>query len=91
MPPEIPVARYGGCNIRRGMACQQGEQAMTGTARQQPDAGQTEQARQHLKKAEAGEGVGAAALGETRKADPAGEQAAEREALDGPEGRGLSR
>jgi len=65
--------------------------AMTETARQQPDAEQTEKARQHLKEAEAGKGAGAAALDEARKADPAGEQAAEQEVSDGPDGRGLSR
>jgi hypothetical protein len=64
---------------------------MTDTKGPQPDAARTEQARQHLREAEAGDPAGAAALDESRKANPAGEQAAEQEVSDGTEGRGLSR
>ena len=64
---------------------------MTETVKPQPDAERTEQARQRLRQAEIGDKTGAAGLDETRKVDPAGEQAAEQEVSDGPEGRGLSR
>jgi hypothetical protein len=64
---------------------------MTETTRQKPDAERTEQARQRLRQAEVGDRAGAAGLDKTRKVDPAGEQAAEQEASDGPKGRGLSR
>jgi len=64
---------------------------MAETIRQQPEAARTGQARRHLKEAEAGDRGGAAGLDKVRKADPGGEEAAEQEASEGPEGRGLSR
>jgi hypothetical protein len=64
---------------------------MAETIRQQPDAARTGQARRHLKEAEAGDRIGAAGLDEVRKVNPGGEEAAEQEASDGPDGRGLSR
>ena len=57
----------------------------------QSDATLTEQARQGLEKSEGSDTQGARQLGDARKADPAGAEAAEQEASEGPPGRGLSR
>ena len=64
---------------------------MTGAMSKQPDAVLSEQARQALGKTESGNATGARQLEDVHKSDPAGAEAAEQEASDGPEGRGLSR
>ena len=50
-----------------------------------------EKARSGVEQAETGEVSGADQLERMREADPAGVEAVEQEASDGPEGRGLSR
>jgi hypothetical protein len=57
----------------------------------QPDARISRQARQFLKQAEGGSVKAAAQLDSARKADPGGTDAAQQEAAEGPEGRGLAR
>ena len=51
----------------------------------------TEQARHGVEQVEASDTKGADELDVARRADPAAAEAAEQEASDGPEGRGLSR
>lgn len=50
-----------------------------------------ETAKDGLKRAERGDAVSTLQIDKARKSDPAGADAAEQEASDGPEGRGLSR
>ena len=67
---------------------------MSGTdpvEREQPDDAAIEQARHRLEQAEAGDTTSVNQLDDTRKADPPGAEAAEQEASDGPQGRGLAR
>lgn len=59
--------------------------------REQPDPPTTDKARESLEQAEAGDASGVAELDQDRGTDPAGVEAAEQEASDGPDGRGLSR
>ena len=56
-----------------------------------PDSKATAEARKDLKKAETGDAKAAGHLNSTRKSDPVATEAAEQEAADGPEGRGLAR
>jgi hypothetical protein len=65
--------------------------SMAEPTQKQSDATLTEQARQGLEKSESGKARGARQLDDARKADPAGAEAAEQEASDGPTGRGVSR
>jgi hypothetical protein len=64
---------------------------MAEPTQKQSDATLTEQARQGLEKSESGQAQGARQLDDARKTDPAGAEAAEQEASDGPLGRGMSR
>jgi hypothetical protein len=67
---------------------------MSGTdpsKREQPDEAVTEQARHGLEQVEVGDTSSTEQLDDARKADPAGAEAAEQEASDGPDGRGLAR
>lgn len=64
---------------------------MAEAPRTQSDPALTEQARQAVKSAESGNSKSAQQLDKTRRADPPGTEAAEQEASDGPQGRGLSR
>ena len=50
-----------------------------------------EKARDGIEQAETGETAGVERLDEAKDADPRGAEAAEQEASDGPEGRGLAR
>jgi|tagenome__1003787_1003787.scaffolds.fasta_scaffold17991767_1 hypothetical protein len=67
------------------------EAPMAEPTQKQSDATLTEQARQGLETSESGKARGAPQLDDAQKADPAGAEAAEQEASDGPPGRGVSR
>ena len=59
--------------------------------RKHSDKDAVQQAKHGLEQAEAGDQAGTEQLDQSRNSDPPAEQAAEQEAADGPEGRGLSR
>jgi hypothetical protein len=65
---------------------------MSGSARDDKSPGEVrEQARHGLEQADAGNAAGVEQIDDAMAVDPTETEAAEQEAADGPEGRGLSR
>ena len=67
---------------------------MSGTRQEEsnrPGTEAVEKVRRGVEQAEAGNPAGLGKIDEAQKADPAGVEAVEQEAADGPPGRGLSR